>query len=116
MKTQEKEYLAAAYAAAWNAVKGDSMVVSVLDNGWFLCLYGKGIPSSKCRAEKLLKGLAVLTGRLETDSQCHVVAAAKRKGIDEGVALIKKEFDKQIDMEITQQKIKETVGRNINHV
>ena len=65
MKTQEKEYLAAAYAAAWNAVKGDSMVVSVLDNGWFLCLYGKGIPSRKCRAEKLLRGLAVLTGRLE---------------------------------------------------
>ena len=65
MKTQEKEYLAAAYASAWNAVKRDSMVVSVLDNGWFLCLYGRGIPSSKCRAEKLLRGLAVLTGRLE---------------------------------------------------
>lgn len=65
MKTQEKEYLAAAYAAAWNAVKKDSMVVSVLDNGWFLCLYGKGIPSKKCRAEKLLQGLAVLTKRLE---------------------------------------------------
>jgi hypothetical protein len=65
MKTQEKEYLAAAYASAWNAVKKDSMVVSVLDNGWYLCLYGRGIPSKKCRAEKLLKGLAVLTGRLE---------------------------------------------------
>jgi len=65
MKTQEKEYLAAAYASAWNAVKKDSMVVSVLDNGWFLCLYGRGIPSKKCRAETLLKGLAVLTGRLE---------------------------------------------------
>ena len=65
MKAQEKEYLAAAYAAAWNAVKKDSMVVSVLDNGWYLCLYGRGIPSKKCRAENLLKGLAVLTGRLE---------------------------------------------------
>lgn len=115
MKTQEKEYLAAAYAAAWNAVKGDSMVVSVLDNGWFLCLYGKGIPSSKCRAEKLLKGLAVLTGRLETDTQSHVVAAARTKGFNDGMAFIQKEFDKQIDMELTQQKIKETLGRNINH-
>ena len=116
MKTQEKEYLAAAYAAAWNAVKGDSMVVSVLDNGWFLCLYGRGIPSSKCRAEKLLKGLAVLTGRLETDSQCHVVAAAKRRGIDEGVSLIKKELDKQIDIDITQQRIKESFNRRMNNV
>lgn len=91
MKTQEKEYLAAAYAAAWNAVKGDSMVVSVLDNGWFLCLYGKGIPSSKCRAEKLLKGLAVLTGRLETDPQSHVVAAARTKGFNDGMEFIQKE-------------------------
>jgi hypothetical protein len=91
MKTQEKEYLAAAYAAAWNAVKGDSMVVSVLDNGWFLCLYGRGIPSSKCRAEKLLKGLAVLTGRLETDPQCHVVAAAKTRGFNAGMDFLIKE-------------------------
>ena len=94
MKTQEKEYLAAAYAAAWNAVKGDSMVISVLDNGWFLCLYGRGIPSSKCRAEKLLKGLAVLTGRLENDPSCHVVSAARTKGFNDGMAFIEKENEK----------------------
>ena len=65
MKTQEKHYLAAAYASAWNAVKKDYMAVAVMTNGWYLCVYGRGIPSKKCRAEELLKGLAVLTGRLE---------------------------------------------------
>jgi hypothetical protein len=65
MKTIEREYLAQAYASAWRTVKRDKTTVLVLDNGWFQIQYAHGIPATKCRAEKLLKGLAVLVGRLE---------------------------------------------------
>jgi hypothetical protein len=36
-----------------------------LDHGWFSINYGNGVPRTKCRAEKLLKGLAVLNSRIE---------------------------------------------------
>jgi hypothetical protein len=65
MKLSEREYLADAYGSAWRAVKKDKTSEDVLEHGWFSINYGNGVPRTKCRAEKLLKGLAVLNARIE---------------------------------------------------
>jgi len=65
MTNLEREYLAAAYASAWHAVKkGNEISVQVLDRGFYVILE-QGVPPMKCKAEKLLKGLVVLTNRLD---------------------------------------------------
>ena len=69
MKIIERKYLADAYGSAWRAVKKDKTTVEVLDHGWFSINYGSGVPRTKCRAEKLLKGLAVLNARLEGENK-----------------------------------------------
>lgn len=69
MSPIDRHHLAAAYCAAWHAVKGphDRMVVNPEPNGWFekinTCA-GYRL-TKKVRASELIKALAVLAGRLE---------------------------------------------------
>jgi hypothetical protein len=64
MTNEQKQWLADSYANAWRAVKGGNMTVTIEPHGWFVIHYGYPMHPSKVRAEKLLKGLSILTGRL----------------------------------------------------
>jgi hypothetical protein len=65
MTNEQKQFLANSYANAWMAVKGGTTTVTVLDHGWYSIKHSY-LPQhpQKVRAEKLLKGLSILTGRL----------------------------------------------------
>jgi hypothetical protein len=64
MTNEQKQWLADSYANAWRTVKGGNATVTVEPHGWFVINYGYPMHTSKVRAEKLLKGLSVLTGRI----------------------------------------------------
>jgi len=59
----DKTNLASAYASAWLAVKGRPATVTVDPHGWFTVNKGIGV-TERVRASVLIKGLAVLAGRM----------------------------------------------------
>ena len=62
----ERNYLAQAYMSAWAAVKHDDCIVNPEPYGWFeVRKRGTITIVERVRAAHLLKGLVVLTGRLE---------------------------------------------------
>lgn len=71
MKPADRTNLAAAYEHAWVAVKGLPCVVEVGTLGWFTIKHktGSTLTSQRVRADKLLAGLATLTGRLAKEKQ-----------------------------------------------
>ena len=66
MSPIERNYLAQAYMSAWAAAKHDTCVVNPEPHGWFeVRKIGTITIVERVRAAQLLKGLVVLTGRLE---------------------------------------------------
>ena len=78
MNDLEKQCLAEAYANSWNAVKGGKTItVDVLPHGWFSINYGYPQGSHKVRAEKLFKGVRVLTERI-CNGDAQIIKLAKQ--------------------------------------
>ena len=68
MTAEERFNLAKAYEAAWYAVKGSSMAITVKPSGWYIKTH-RGYHAGNVRASDLLRGLVTLTTRLAVKSQ-----------------------------------------------
>jgi hypothetical protein len=64
MEKEERTLLATAYANAWYAVKGTTVMVTVEPRGWFTVRYENGGMARGVRTRAILDGLVTLTSRL----------------------------------------------------
>jgi hypothetical protein len=67
MTDLDRNHLAAAYMAAWFAAKGSRCEVEPAPHGWYVIKHRHHPLPRRVRATVIIKGLAVLAGRLEQD-------------------------------------------------
>jgi len=79
MSPSDRDHLAAAYCAAWKAVKGLPITVTVQPNGWFaINAHFRECGPRMVRASALILGLSTLTQRI-ADGDAAVVRNARHE-------------------------------------
>jgi hypothetical protein len=68
MTKEERFHLAKSYEAAWYAVKGSSMTITIKPSGWYTKAH-RGYHVGNVRASELLRGLFTLTTQLAVKKQ-----------------------------------------------